>query len=164
MFSGTSATPALNDYMETDALGGPAEGSKPDAPLSRMPSGDGRIGVAARGSCPTREGQPHDQDRPGALSVEVPRASREAEDAVRLAARAVEERIVMMATVVEELARTVVGEDRDPLSQCRQLITWMSAEFEWSATEYRLTRPRKRPCGHRGASLCLCRPLASATI
>ena len=38
--------------------------------------------------------------------------------------------------MVEDLARAVVGEDRNPLSQCRRLIAWMYREFEWSASDY----------------------------
>lgn len=37
---------------------------------------------------------------------------------------------------LEDVARDVMGRTEDPRSQCRQLIDWMYAEFEWSATDY----------------------------
>ncbi len=41
-----------------------------------------------------------------------------------------------MRTVIEELARAAIGDDRDTLSQCRKLTAWMCGEFEWSVTDY----------------------------
>lgn len=41
-----------------------------------------------------------------------------------------------MLTSIEELARHVVGDDRNTVSQCRKLIAWIYAEFEWSSTDY----------------------------
>ncbi len=39
-------------------------------------------------------------------------------------------------TYINDLARQVVADDRATASQCRTLINWMFAEFEWSATDY----------------------------
>ncbi len=41
-----------------------------------------------------------------------------------------------MSVHINDLARQVVADDPATASQCRTLINWMFAEFEWSATDY----------------------------
>lgn len=42
-----------------------------------------------------------------------------------------------MAIAIEKLARQIVGDGSATESQCRKLITWIHAEFDWSLTDYK---------------------------
>lgn len=47
---------------------------------------------------------------------------------------------------IEQLAREIAGDERDPHVQVRRLIQWMHQAFEWTATDYQQRTVCIRKC------------------